>query len=105
MDDGEDLWGKVLEERLNVVLETAKGIIANQRNLEFFTNRYRLMIFLLSVAVVAPRHLAGVIGLVFISQSVGAFTHIWTWNDLSIIVSQFEQLSRLSAGMNVWQNF
>jgi hypothetical protein len=29
MDDGDDLWGKVLEERLNVVLETAKGIIAN----------------------------------------------------------------------------
>jgi vitamin B12/bleomycin/antimicrobial peptide transport system ATP-binding/permease protein len=95
---GEDLEGKVLGERLKVVVENAREIINNQRNLEFFTNGYRFMIQLLPVAVVAPRYFAGAIELGVISQSVGAFNHIL--NDLSIIVNQFEQLSRFSAGID-----
>ncbi|KAG7365527.1 ABC transporter ATP-binding protein [Nitzschia inconspicua] len=95
---GEDLEGKVLGERLKVVVDNAREIIGNQRNLEFFTNGYRFMIQLLPVAVVAPRYFAGAIELGVISQSVGAFNHIL--NDLSIIVNQFEQLSRFSAGID-----
>lgn len=95
---GEDLEGKVLGERLKVVVDNARDIIGNQRNLEFFTNGYRFMIQLLPVAVVAPRYFAGAIELGVISQSVGAFNHIL--NDLSIIVNQFEQLSRFSAGID-----
>ncbi|KAG7345927.1 sigma 54 interacting domain protein [Nitzschia inconspicua] len=95
---GEDLEGKVLGERLKVVVDNAREIIGSQRNLEFFTNGYRFMIQLLPVAVVAPRYFAGAIELGVISQSVGAFNHIL--NDLSIIVNQFEQLSRFSAGID-----
>jgi vitamin B12/bleomycin/antimicrobial peptide transport system ATP-binding/permease protein len=95
---GEDLEGQVLGERLKEVVENAREIIGNQRNLEFFTNGYRFMIQLLPVAVVAPRYFAGAIELGVISQSVGAFNHIL--NDLSIIVNQFEQLSRFSAGID-----
>jgi ABC-type uncharacterized transport system fused permease/ATPase subunit len=95
---GEDLEGKAVGERLGYVIDNAQDIIRSQRNLEFFTNGYRFMIQLLPVTVVAPRYFAGAIELGVISQSVGAFNHIL--NDLSIIVNQFEQLSRFSAGID-----
>ena len=95
---GEDLEGKAVGERLKYVIENGRDIINSQRNLEFFTNGYRFMIQLLPVTVVAPRYFAGAIELGVISQSVGAFNHIL--NDLSIIVNQFEQLSRFSAGID-----
>lgn len=95
---GEDLEGKVVNERLMSVMDNTKELIVTQRNLEFFTNGYRFLIQLLPVTVVAPRYFAGAIELGVISQSVGAFNHIL--NDLSIIVNQFEQLSRFSAGID-----
>jgi len=95
---GEDLEGKAIGENLNSVVENTRELIATQRNLEFFTNGYRFLIQLLPVTVVAPRYFAGAIELGVISQSVGAFNHIL--NDLSIIVNQFEQLSRFSAGID-----
>lgn len=95
---GEDLEGKVVNQRLSSVMENTKELISTQRNLEFFTNGYRFLIQLLPVTVVAPRYFAGAIELGVISQSVGAFNHIL--NDLSIIVNQFEQLSRFSAGID-----
>mmetsp|Transcript_3900 Transcript_3900/g.9418 ORF Transcript_3900/g.9418 Transcript_3900/m.9418 type:complete len:808 (-) Transcript_3900:48-2471(-) len=95
---GEDLEGKVVGERLQSVVGNTRELIVTQRNLEFFTNGYRFLIQLLPVTVVAPRYFAGAIELGVISQSVGAFNHIL--NDLSIIVNQFEQLSRFSAGID-----
>jgi putative ATP-binding cassette transporter len=56
------------------------------------------MIQLLPVTVVAPKYFVGEIELGVISQSVGAFNHIL--NDLSIIINQFEELSRFSAGID-----
>jgi putative ATP-binding cassette transporter len=94
---GEDLEGRAIQERLKGVIQNARDLLGTQRNLEFFTNGYRFMIQLLPVTVVAPRYFAGAIELGVISQSVGAFNHIL--NDLSIIVNQFEQLSRFSAGI------
>mmetsp|Transcript_29613 Transcript_29613/g.31827 ORF Transcript_29613/g.31827 Transcript_29613/m.31827 type:complete len:713 (-) Transcript_29613:95-2233(-) len=95
---GEDLEGKAIGKNLNSVVDNTRELIATQRNLEFFTNGYRFLIQLLPVTVVAPRYFAGAIELGVISQSVGAFNHIL--NDLSIIVNQFEQLSRFSAGID-----
>jgi putative ATP-binding cassette transporter len=95
---GEDLEGKVVNQRLQGVLQNTQELIVTQRNLEFFTNGYRFLIQLLPVTVVAPRYFAGAIELGVISQSVGAFNHIL--NDLSIIVNQFEQLARFSAGID-----
>ena len=95
---GEDLEGKVVNQRLKSVIDNTQELIATQRNLEFFTNGYRFLIQLLPVTVVAPRYFAGAIELGVISQSVGAFNHIL--NDLSIIVNPFEQLSKFSAGID-----
>jgi ABC-type uncharacterized transport system fused permease/ATPase subunit len=95
---GEELEGKTIGQCLKEVIENSRDLIGAQRNLEFFTNGYRFMIQLLPVTVVAPKYFAGEIELGVISQSVGAFNHIL--NDLSIIVNQFEQLSRFSAGID-----
>lgn len=95
---GEDLENKAIGVRLQDVIENSRDLIGKQRNLEFFTNGYRFMIQLLPVTVVAPKYFAGEIELGVISQSVGAFNHIL--NDLSIVVNQFEQLSRFSAGID-----
>ena len=95
---GEDLEGRAIGVRLKDVIDNTRDLIGAQRNLEFFTNGYRFMIQLLPVTVVAPKYFAGDIELGVISQSVGAFNHIL--NDLSIIVNQFEQLSRFSAGID-----
>ena len=95
---GEDLEGRAIGQRLKEVIANSRELIGTQRNLEFFTNGYRFMIQLLPVTVVAPRYFAGAIELGVISQSVGAFNHIL--NDLSIIVNQFESLSRFSAAID-----
>ena len=100
---GEDLEGKSIQLRVKDVINNANSIINKQRNLEFFTNGYRFMIQLLPVTVVAPKYFAGDIELGVISQSVGAFNHIL--NDLSIIINQFEQLSRFSAGIERLSTF
>jgi putative ATP-binding cassette transporter len=94
---GEDLEGKAIGERLKGIIANSRDLIGTQRNLEFFTNGWRFLIQLLPITVVAPRYFAGAIELGVISQSVGAFNHILS--DLSIIVNQFEQLSRFSAGI------
>jgi vitamin B12/bleomycin/antimicrobial peptide transport system ATP-binding/permease protein len=95
---GEDLENQAIGLRLKNVIENSRDLIGAQRNLEFFTNGYRFMIQLLPVTVVAPKYFAGEIELGMISQSTGAFNHIL--NDLSIVVNQFEQLSRFSAGID-----
>ena len=100
---GEDLEGRSIQLRLKDVINNAQEIINQQRNLEFFTNGYRFMIQLLPVTVVAPKYFAGQIELGVISQSVGAFNHILS--DLSIIINQFEQLSRFSAGIERLSTF
>jgi len=95
---GEDLENKAIGTRLKLVIENSRELLGTQRNLEFFTNGYRFMIQLLPVTVVAPKYFAGEIELGVISQSVGAFNHILS--DLSIVINQFEQLSRFSAGID-----
>jgi putative ATP-binding cassette transporter len=100
---GEDLEGRAIQERLKLLITNFRDIIATERNLDFFTNGYRFMIQLLPVTVVAPRYFSGAIELGVISQSVGAFNHIL--NDLSIVINQFEQLSRFSAGITRLSEF
>ena len=95
---GEDLEGRVVGDLLQSIIGNSRELIVAQLNLEFCTNGYRFLIQLLPVTVVAPRYFAGAIELGVISQSVGAFNHIL--NDLSIIVNQFEQLSRFSASID-----
>jgi putative ATP-binding cassette transporter len=100
---GEDIEGRAVERRVDSVMDNKRGINAAQRNLEFFTTAYSYLVQILPVAVVAPKYFAGDIALGVISQSAGAFNHIL--NDLSIIVNQFEALSRFSAGVDRLSTF
>jgi vitamin B12/bleomycin/antimicrobial peptide transport system ATP-binding/permease protein len=100
---GEDLEGRGVESRLQSAMSTRRDINTAQRNLGFFTTAYRYLIQIVPVAVVAPKYFAGDIELGVISQSVGAFNHILS--DLSIIVNQFESLSRFSAGIERLTSF
>lgn len=100
---GEDLEGKSIAERLQLVIQNKKDLIGAQRNLETFTTAYQYLIQILPVAVVAPQYFAGTVLLGVVSQSAGAFNHILS--DLSIIVNQFEQLSSFSAGIDRLSSF
>ena len=100
---GEDVEGKEVASRLSKVVDNKRDINAAQRNLELFTTAYHYLIQVVPVAVVAPQYFAGTIQLGVISQSVGAFNHIL--NDLTVIVSEFEQLSSFSAGIERLSTF
>ena len=100
---GEDLEGRSITERLAKVIENKRSIIGAQRNLEFFTTAYRYLIQIVPVAVVSPQYFANKIQLGVVSQSSGAFNHILS--DLSIIVNQFEELARFSAGIDRLSSF
>lgn len=100
---GEDVEGKEVSSRLSRVVENRRDINVAQRNLELFTTCYQYLIQVVPVAVVAPQYFAGTIQLGVISQSVGAFNHILS--DLTVIVSQFEQLSTFSAGIERLSTF
>jgi ABC-type uncharacterized transport system fused permease/ATPase subunit len=100
---GEDLEGKSIAERLQLVIQNKKDLIGAQRNLETFTTAYQYLIQIVPVAVVAPQYFAGTVLLGVVSQSAGAFNHILS--DLSIIVNQFEQLSSFSAGIDRLSSF
>ena len=100
---GEDVEGKEVASRLGRVVENRREINVAQRNLELFTTCYQYFVQIVPVAVVAPQYFAGTIQLGVISQSVGAFNHILS--DLTVIVSQFEQLSTFSAGIERLSSF
>jgi ABC-type uncharacterized transport system fused permease/ATPase subunit len=73
------------------------------RNLEFFTNLYQFLVQILPIMVVSKQYFTGEISLGIISQSVGAFAHILS--DMSVIVTQFEQLSSFCAGIERLSTF
>lgn len=74
------------------------GIAIVERDLEFFTTSYRYIVQILPSLIVAPLYFANKVELGAISQSYGAFNHIL--GDFSIIINQFESLSKFSAGLN-----
>ena len=84
--------------RLGGIVENKRALLGTQRNLEFFTVGYVYLIQILPVLVVSPLYFAGTVQLGVITQSSGAFNSIL--DDLSLIVNEFEGLSRFSAGLN-----
>ena len=58
---------------------------------------------MLQVLVVSPLYFAGTIELGVITQSSGAFNSIL--DDLSLIVNEFEALSKFSAGLGLLATF
>ncbi|NEQ20136.1 MAG: ABC transporter ATP-binding protein/permease [Microcoleus sp. SIO2G3] len=73
-------------------------LIAWQRNLGFFTTGYNFFIQLVPIVVIAPLFFAGQVEFGVISQASIAFSAVL--KALSIIVTQFEELSAFAAGVN-----
>ena len=94
---GEAQEAREVRDRLEGAVEGRRAVLGTQRNLEFFTTAYRYAIQILPVLVVSPLYFAGTIELGVITQSSGAFNSIL--DDLSLIVNEFEGISRFSAGL------
>jgi len=82
-------------QRLTKALRNLLLIIKRNRNLNFFTTNYNYVLQILPILIVAPLYLDGEIQLGKISQSAIAFVAVV--NALSIIVTNFGQLSALTA--------
>ena len=94
---GEAQEAREVRTRLQGAVAGRRAILGTQRNLEFFTTAYAYLIQILPVLVVSPLYFAGTIELGVITQSSGAFNSIL--DDLSLIVNEYEGLSRFSAGL------
>nr|XP_027119766.1 ABC transporter D family member 2, chloroplastic-like isoform X1 [Coffea arabica] len=92
---GEGNEMQLLLQRFRSAFENLTQLLISSRNLEFFTNGYRILIQVLPVAVVAPMYFSGKIEFGVINQSVSAFNHIL--GDFSLIVYQFQAISAFSA--------
>jgi ABC-type uncharacterized transport system fused permease/ATPase subunit len=94
---GEDIEGKLVDDRFRRVIDNMNNVNVAQRNLDLFTTLYNYLTWILPVAVVAPEYFAGNIELGVVTQSSSAFGHVLS--DLSIIVNQFESIAEFSAGI------
>ncbi|MBC6481116.1 MAG: ABC transporter ATP-binding protein/permease [Hormoscilla sp. GM7CHS1pb] len=95
---GEEQEGMQLKARFTEVIGNFNALIGWQRNLDFFTTAYGYFIIILPSVVVAPMYFAGEIDFGAISQASFAFSQVL--GALSIVVSQFEQISAFAAGIN-----
>lgn len=89
--------------RLLDAMKNLRYLIGWQRNLEFFTKGYEYIIIVLPVVVMAPLYFAGQIKFGVVTQAEGAFVQVL--GALSIIVSQFEQLTGFVAGITRLETF
>jgi len=100
---GENREKEQIRNRLLEAMKNLRYLIGWQRNLEFFTKGYEYIILVLPVVVMAPLYFAGQIKFGVVTQAESAFVQVL--GALSIIVSQFEQLTGFVAGINRLETF
>ena len=100
---GEDREKGQVKQRLMVVIGNLRFLIGWERNLEFFTKGYEYVILILPIVVMAPMYFAGEIKFGVVTQAEGAFIQVLS--ALSVIVTQFEQLSNFVAGITRLETF
>ena len=95
---GEAPESATVRSRFDELYRNFERLIAWQRNLGFFTTGYNFFIQLVPIVVLAPLFFAGQVEFGVISQASIAFSAVL--KALSIIVTQFEDLSAFAAGVN-----
>lgn len=100
---GEDREKNQVKERLREAIGNLRMLIGWERNLEFFTKGYEYLILVLPIVVMAPLYFSGQIKFGVVTQAESAFVQVL--GALSIIVSQFEQLSNFAAGITRLETF
>ena len=92
-----------VRQRLLDAIGNLRMLIGWERNLESFTKGYEYLILVLPIVVMAPMYFSGQIKFGVVTQAEGAFVQVL--GALSIIVSQFEELSNFAAGITRLETF
>lgn len=100
---GEGREEKQVKERLVEAVDNFRMLIGWERNLGFFTKGYQYVILVLPIVVMAPLYFDGKIKFGVVTQAADAFASVL--GALSVIVSQFEQLSQFAAGVSRLETF
>lgn len=100
---GEEQEKQQVRGRLREAIRNSLKLVGWERNLAFFTQGYQSLILLLPLAVLAPLYFSDEIKFGVLSQATGAFTQVLT--ALTIIVTQFERISQLAAGVSRLEAF
>ncbi len=100
---GEEREEGQVKQRLLAAIGNLRFLIGWERNLEFFTKGYEYIILILPIVVMAPMYFAGEIKFGVVTQAESAFVQVL--GALSIIVTQFEQLSNFVAGITRLETF
>jgi vitamin B12/bleomycin/antimicrobial peptide transport system ATP-binding/permease protein len=100
---GEEREKGQVKERLLAAIGNLRFLIGWERNLEFFTKGYEYVILILPIVVMAPMYFADQIKFGVVTQAEGAFIQVLS--ALSVIVTQFEQLSNFVAGITRLETF
>lgn len=92
-----------VKQRLREAIGNLRFLIGWERNLELFTKGYEYLILVLPIVVMAPLYFSGEIKFGVVTQASGAFVQVL--GALSVIVSQFDQLSSFVAGISRLETF
>ncbi|MEO1430908.1 MAG: ABC transporter ATP-binding protein/permease [Cyanobacteria bacterium J06633_8] len=95
---GEDSESKQIQSRFWQALKNFQGLINWQLRLNLFQNSYQYITFLLPAIILAPRILSGELEVGAFAKAGAAFRSILL--ALTLIVTQFEELSNFAAGIN-----
>ncbi len=95
---GEAQESRQVRRRLNEALKNFNLLIGWQRNLGFFTTGYNYFIALIPSAIIAPLYFAGKVEFGVVGQADLAFAQVL--GALSLVVSQFQDLSTFIAQIN-----
>ncbi len=100
---GEEREEGQVKGRLRAAIANLRFLIGWERNLEFFTKGYEYLILILPIVIMAPLYFAGEIKFGVVTQAESAFVQVLS--ALSVIVTQFEQLSNFVAGISRLETF
>ncbi|MEO0839711.1 MAG: ABC transporter ATP-binding protein/permease [Cyanobacteria bacterium J06643_5] len=100
---GENSESSQIQSRFGLVLTNFHRLINWQLRLNLFQNSYQYITFLLPAIILAPRILSGELEVGAFARAGAAFRSILL--ALTLIVTQFEELSNFAAGINRLESY
>ncbi len=100
---GENSESNQIQSRFGLVLTNFNRLVNWQLRLNLFQNSYQYITFLLPAVILAPRILSGELEVGAFAKAGAAFRSILL--ALTLIVTQFEELSNFAAGINRLESY
>jgi putative ATP-binding cassette transporter len=88
----------VMESRFQKVIDSVLDLVIWQRHLSMFKNGYHYLTYVIPPLIVAPRYFSGELDFGVVAQTAMAFRMVLS--ALTLIVQQFLDLTRFSAGID-----